>query len=162
MIFLSKNKSLVLSSMMIVLLVAGSIALARPPLDEKHIETHVRIVRFISGHELVCSAGPLQVDVRVLGVISAQETEPGGQQALAYARAHFTGRYARLTYPGRGRVQDRWGRHLAFVELLDTKSREYTDLGEQMIRAGHARPDPEQPSSRHDHYLRIENSVLNK
>ena len=100
-----------------------------------------RVVRVIDGDTFVITGGK---SVRLLGIDAPALKEPGGTEASARLRALVAGRTVRLEVEWENRVDDPYGRRLAWV-WLDRRL-----VNEVLVREGHARPRPGVPQGRHD------------
>ena len=128
------------------------VLLAVPALAE---ET-VTIVRAIDGNSLVAAFGPIQLEIRVWGIEAPECDQPGGQEAKDEARRLAQGRTARLIYPEKGRILDKYGRHLCIVEIWNPATKNWQDFGYWMIVHGRAKPNDVFPCDRHEKYKQAE------
>lgn len=108
-------------------------------------------VRDITGHE---------IKVRILGIDTPETVHPSkpdecyGPEASAYAKKTLTGTVV-LAYSSTGDTTDRYGRTLAYVELLDG-----TDYGRRAVELGYARLYDGEKHDRQDRYQRAQKDAM--
>lgn len=105
----------------------------------------MRVIRVVDGDTLKVRAGSVRETVRVLGIDAPESVKPNAPVECGGKAASRNLRQLALTPDGRGRTvrlttdatqdrRDRFGRLLAYAELLDGR-----DLGREQVADGWAR-----------------------